>query len=155
MHCSTRESQVYLERPTRFLGIEVVEGWRLKLYHITALGQPATYLLLQDALKVAARVIESVPDTSDVLRLGFAGIHEGTRGTFLFVDWWADRKELHHRGFYSDAGPKFEFKPCPTSDPLGCVWDLRVIGFEAEAWARHVLTEPSSIEGYLSDVLDS
>ena len=43
-----------------------------------------------------------------------------------------------------------------ATGPAACVWDLRVIGFERDAWLSKVLRNPSGpdIDAYLSERLN-
>lgn len=128
----------YERRTIRFLELWRIGPCDVKVYHLAPLGAPAVApATLQRAFAVTQRLLDGRGFNGDVHRVGFVGIHDGHRGTFLFVDWWADEKELHHRGFYAEDRESFE--PLEHDDAIACVWDLHLIAFESEAWREEVL----------------
>lgn len=131
----------YEPRKISFIGRWELNGGTAKVYHIAHRdGQPGEGLL-EAARATAERVF---PDA-----YGFIGIHEGNGATVLFVDWWADENELHHRLFILDD----VFREAAKDEFTACVWDLQVICHERESWVRHVM-DRSDIEGYLQDTIE-
>jgi len=141
----------YQQRCIHPLGIWSFGSWRFKVYQIKL---SSSNNLEQDVLAAARAVIPDViakyADCSNNYNAGFIGLHRGRRGLFLFVDWWADEKELHQRCFYTDQGC-ICLQPTSYEDPIGCVWDLKLIAFEAECWVRHFLAQSHSVDAYLAD----
>ncbi|MBX3747035.1 MAG: isochorismatase [Verrucomicrobiae bacterium] len=148
--------QPYEPRPIRFLEIWEHAGWRLKVYGIAYRRPAPRPELVQAAMRVAAERLNAIPCCLLHYSVGFLGIHDGRTANFVFVDWWADENELHHHVYIS-----------PTNDPealdyrtptglAACVWDLRVIGFERDAWLTTVLRNPTGpdLEEYLRTTLN-
>lgn len=69
----------------------------------------------------------------------------------MFVDWWADENELHHHVYVSPSADPSNLEYKTPTGLTACAWDLFLIGFERDAWVRHVLQESESpdLEGYL------
>ncbi|HEX8128556.1 MAG TPA: hypothetical protein VF527_05590 [Pyrinomonadaceae bacterium] len=131
----------YEPRPIRFLEEWAIDGWRLKVYGIAYRRAQPRAELIETARHVAR---ESLPaaHTGGNYGVGYVGIHDGRGANFIFVDWWADENELHHRVY---AAPSQELKDLPEITATGlsvCVWDLRVQCFEREAWLETVLRNP-------------
>jgi hypothetical protein len=88
--------------------------------------------------------------------VGFACIHQGKTGNFAFIDWWADENELHHHVYVStDAAPE-TFRYVTPDGLIACVWDLRLMWFEREAWVSSALQKGATpdLAGYLALRLD-
>jgi hypothetical protein len=129
----------YEPRSIRFLELWRHGNWRLKVYGIAygrATPRPA---LIEAAKAVAADRLTAIPQSLQHYSVGFLGIHDGRTSNFVFVDWWADENELHHHVYVS---PKHEPERLAYAIPTGviaCVWDLRVLAFERQAWLDTVL----------------
>ena len=78
-------------------------------------------------------------------------MHDAASGCYIFVDWWANENELHHRPFVAPADNPFDFTPVPQEGSTACTWDLAVIAFERDAWVREVLAKDNdpALEIYL------
>lgn len=146
----------YKERPIRFLEVWQNGGWRLKLYGI-AYGRPSPRPELVEAAKAIARQrLESVPNSIQHYSVGFLGVHDGRTANFVFVDWWADENELHHHVYVLPADEPSRFTYTTPTGLIACVWDLRVMAFERQAWLDTVLKRPHSpdVDAYLSQTLN-
>lgn len=145
----------YEPRPVTPLGVEDIEGWRVKLYGI-AYGRDQPRPELLDASLAAAALDLPQPAVGDSrYGVGFLGVHDGRGGNFVFLDWWAQENELHHVVFFSSATEPAELRRGADGDPIACAWDLTVVGHERDAWVRHVLANPSGpdLDAYLADQL--
>ena len=140
----------YEPRPIRFLELWQSDGWRLKVYGI-AHGKPAPRGELIDAAKqVARRTLTTVANATSHYSVGFLGIHAGRTGNYVFVDWWADENELHHRFYIGPSDDPTQLKDMSGNGPAACVWDLRVMAFERDAWLECILKNPRpDVEAYL------
>ena len=150
------ESGVIAERSIHFLHVWTIGSWKLKAYSIRLKNRqgPVADEVLHAGFRVARQVLQEIDVTKvNQYGVGFVGIHEGTRGLFIFVDWWADRHELHHVGYYSEGKDGIDLKPCEPSDAIACIWDIRLMEFEARAWARSLMSAEPSKEQYLLEVL--
>ena len=143
-------------RPIRLLELWQPDGWRIKIYGI-AYGRPMPRGELIEAAKdVAQTTLTTKAGKTQHYSVGFVGVHDGRTGNFVFVDWWADENELHHHVFISPPGEPAALFDMTATGPAACVWDLRVIGFERDAWLSKVLRNPSGpdIDAYLSERLN-
>jgi hypothetical protein len=141
----------YAPRPIRFLELWQPGNWRVKVYGI-AYGRAAPRAELIDAAKhFAERTLATAADATAHYSVGFLGIHDGRTSNFVFADWWADENELHHRVFISPTDEPANLVDRTATGPAACVWDLRVIGFERDAWLETVLRNPAgpSFDNYL------
>jgi hypothetical protein len=148
----------YETRPVRFLGIFEHEGWRLKVYGISALEEtPASELL--DAIKfVATSVLPQPAVTDERYGVGFLYAHQGQNGGgYASVNWWADENELHHHQFEAPPGGLDDLKPIEvTGGSAACVWDLTVIAFERDAWVDSVLSDAQGdLDAYMAQYLEA
>jgi hypothetical protein len=151
-----RTKSVYDERSITFLGLWSAEGWRFKAYFLTAFPEENLPIDVEAAVRgIVGLVVRGNNAADESPRAGFLGIHRGTRGYFLFVDWWANSKELYQRTFYCTNEQVPRFEETTGSDPVGCVWDVRLLGRESNSWVNHVLSGSPSIQGYLEDIVSS
>jgi hypothetical protein len=140
----------YEARPIRFLEEWRHAGWRLKVYGLSYRRERPRAALVETAKRLARECLPEAGAGGNYA-VGYVGAHDGRAANFIFVDWWADENELHHRVF---AAPSNELKDLPEITATGlsvCVWDLRVQSFEREAWLDAVLRNPneSSLDDYL------
>ena len=146
----------YKERPIRFLELWTSAGWRLKVYGI-AYNHPTPRPELVEAAKiVAAQRLANVPNSMRHYSVGFVGVHDGRTSNFVFVDWWADENELHHHVYVSPTDEPARLTYSTPSGLVACVWDLRVMEFERQAWLDTVLKQSSNpdFDAYLNIRLD-
>lgn len=61
----------------------------------------------------------------------------------MFVDYWANEYERFHFVYVSPADDPTALRFVTPTDLSACVWDLRVIGFERQAWIDAVLANPA------------
>jgi prepilin-type processing-associated H-X9-DG protein len=129
----------YEERSIRFLELWQHAGWRLKVYGIACGGRTPRLELIEAAKVVAKERLASVPESRRHYSVGFLGIHDGRTANFVFVDWWADENELHHHVYISPTDEPARFTYASPTGLVACVWDLRVMAFERQAWLETVL----------------
>lgn len=140
----------YQSRPIRFLELWQTAGWTLKLYGI-AYRRPSPWPELLVAAKSAAVAHLAKIQTNNHYHLGFMGVHDGRGANFVFVDYWADENELHHHVYVSPATQPANLEYVTPTGLIACVWDLRVICFERQAWLETVLANPAgpNLQEYL------
>ena len=129
----------YQSRPIRFLELWQHKGWRIKVYGIAS-ERPIPRDQLTAAVKaVAIKRLAGVPASVNHYSVGFLGIHDGETANFVFIDWWADENELHHHVYVSPTDDPSRLTYATPTGVIACVWDLRVIAFERQAWLDTVL----------------
>jgi hypothetical protein len=142
----------YKVRPIRFLELWGEAGWKLKVYGIAykrAYPRPE----LVEAAKAVARVHLLQPSAlQQSYRVGFLGVHDGRGANFVFLDYWANENELHHHVYVSPSDKPASLEYVTPTGLTACVWDLRVLCFERQAWIDTVLTNPTGpdLEKYLT-----
>lgn len=128
--------------------------WRMKLYGIAHRGELPRRELLESAKRIAANQLRK--ETVNNYKVGFIGAHDGSKASFVFVDFWGNENELFHRVFISRCNDPSELRPAENSDPSVCVWDLRLQAFERETWIKHILCKADApdFDGYLAERLN-
>lgn len=141
----------YKPRSVRYLHQWEHEGWRLKVYGISAWDARPPEALVNAAKRIAC---ESLPIPATESRrhgVGMLGAHHGKSASFVFVSWWAELYELNHF-LYRGRRDSFDELAPVRSGLVGCTWDLRLIAFERDAWVQALQgnsAEPD-LEAYLS-----
>lgn len=143
----------YRPRPIRYIELWEEADWRLKVYGI-AYDRPLPRPEVIEAAKAVTRTHlsrEGICRTCDH-GVGFLGIHDGRGANFVFFDFWADENELHHHVYVSPTDQPNRWDYVTPSGLIACVWDLRVMCFERQAWVDAVLANPSGpdIDAYLA-----
>jgi hypothetical protein len=144
----------YKARPIRFLELWDVDGWRVKVYGISATSdRPGEGLV--DAAKAVAR--ERLPEPNEAGRhgVGFLIAHEGADSTWALVDWWANGCLLHHHLYGGGHPESLDLQPV-TDGLTACTWELAVIGFERQAWLDTVFAaDEPDIDRYMDRRLET
>ena len=141
----------YRPRPIRFVELWQVGNWRIKTYGIAA-GRPSPRSELMAAAKAAAGDrLNAADNQARHYGVGFLGVHDGRTSNFVFIDWWADENELHHHVYVSPTDDPAKLRYTTPSGVIACVWDLRLMAFERQAWLDAVLNNPRgpSVDEYL------
>lgn len=158
----------YQTRPIRFIQLIEFNGWRVKVYGISAHNEfPAPAIikaaeeLAQEQLPMPA-VWSAAPDSEPTVsedRYGVAIliVHEGREGNFVLVSWWVGENMLQHHVYYAPATPPFTFEYLSPTGLMACVWELAVLVFERQAWIDTVLANYSGpdLDAYLSRQLSA
>ena len=148
----------HIKRYIRFSHIAQFGSWRLKVYTISSKEEiDSSYL--ETALRCAELEISEY-ERDDHYAVGFVTIHIAEQFNQIIIDWWANENELRHQVYKSTPGNKQDFTKITASGEAFCIWELRVIGFEREAWLEHVIHANPLLsneieEAYLSEELYS
>ena len=134
-----RNPMTFAPRAVASLGI-VRGAWAAKLYAIRSARWRAADL---PARAVLAEAVRAAMDTLDAPRdhpLGFAILHMADDGTYLLLSRFNDANNLRHRVFAATpAGARLELAPLADPHVVCCVWEMRVMMGEADAWIDAVL----------------
>lgn len=145
----------YQPRPARFIRLERIRDWRVKIYgiatpDIATSGHVPRPQLIEATVARAAAVLPAEANACGRMGVGFAIAHDAATASIALVYWWQAANELHQRVF---AGPREDPNAMQKlADPgAGCVWELGIIDFERRAWIADVLGNPSGpdLERYL------
>jgi len=128
----------YSPRTIQFLELWEHEGWRMKVYAISEGGEKPHREFVKMAHSLASRTLPAA-GTPNCHGLGFIVIHIADMFNQIIVDWWERSNELRHHVFKAEANHPLHFDEITASGEAFCVWELRVIGYEREAWLDTVL----------------
>lgn len=147
-------SATYKKRPIRYLGTFEKDGWRLKVYGISALSERPSDALV-NAIKAKAAEILPFPAVADSrYGVGFLYAHQGRDGGgFASVNWWANENELFHYQYEASPDSVSALRPVEeTGGSACCVWDIAVIEHERRAWVECVLANTSGpdLDAYMA-----
>ena len=78
--------------------------------------------------------------------MGFLGVHNGRGADVVYIDWWAEENELHHHVYVAPHSQLDQFEYVTSTGLIACVWDLRVLCFECQAWLQSVLANPNAAD---------
>jgi hypothetical protein len=148
-------AEPYVRRSVRCLSSLTFDGWRVKLYGIAYRGERPVQALVDAAVAAAQASLPRPAVTHDRYGVGFVGAHDGRGANFVFVNWWANEDELHHRAWLSSKEEPGRLRATGPDDFTACAWDLAVIAHERGAWIRHVLdrAQGPDLDAYLADQL--
>jgi len=144
------------KRPIRFIRLWEQSGWRAKLYGISEFSEFPDDVFLEAGEKVAEQILPLPAITSQRYGLAFITVHTAKMFNQVIVDWWERENELRHRVFKAEPEAPLDFREITESGEAFCVWELRVISFERDAWVNFVLDGKNGpdIEGYLRQKLN-
>ena len=142
----------YQPRPLSFLGVEAVAGYLLKVYAIRpAADQPVERERFAERWDLAAGVLPQPAVAEGRPGVGVAILHQARGDDYLILSWWDRENELPTRVFL--GGPK-GWRAAQGGESF-CVWDLRVMWWEREAYVGTVLAgRADGVEAYLTTTMD-
>jgi len=158
----------YARRPIRFLELATIDGWRVKTYGISAKGDTPSPTLVQTAKQLAGKALPTPPvrvnrngssddggeplDSLDRYGVAVLIVHEAREGCFVLLDWWTGENMLQHHVYFSPDTNNPEFEDVADTGIGACVWELKVLSFEREAWIDCVLASErgADLDGYCS-----
>ena len=142
----------YQPRPLKFLGVESVAGYSLKIYAIRHPEQnfaPERFAVWQN---LAAAALPQPTITEERSGVGFAVLHQAQGSDYLILCWWDRENELPTRVFLKTDAEDWRIAGVNESF---CVWDLRVVWWEREAYVGTVLAgSADALESYLATVTE-
>lgn len=145
-----RKKAQFSVRPARFFGSDDRHGWRLKRYEITLDGRDIASEIRVGAEAAIDRHLIAMAIEPTV---GFVVLHAGEDAIWLLINLWHGEL-LHQVTLSASLNTPGVFAPVGANGPSACVWELRVIAREREAYVQHVLlapTDPARADIYLSD----
>jgi hypothetical protein len=141
----------YEPRPLAFLGGASVAGYRLKVYSILYGDRPFDAARFRRTREIAATALPQPAVTTSRPGIGFAIQRQGKTGDYVIFGWWDQENELPIRVFVADAGG---WRPARDGESF-CVWDLRVIWSEREAYVGTVLAgRDDVVDAYLAATVE-
>jgi len=117
-----------------------IGNWRLKQYGIRGLGRPIPAAMLEAAAQIARESAPAPAIAPARYGLGFVIAHEAQAFNTITVDWWENTNELRHKVFRADSG-RHSYADVTALGGSACVWELRIMAFERDAWVDSVLKD--------------
>ncbi len=147
----------YVARPIKFIDQVDSEGWRIKVYGISAKSLPLPEEVVSEGIKYTLSHLPQPAISEQRYGVGFLIIHHGTMRNWYLLDWWEKEDIIHHKLFSSTLDKPSSISAEPDKSLIACVHELRVITFESEAWIKTVLSrdDKPSFENYLRRRLNS
>jgi hypothetical protein len=138
-------------RPLAFLGVESVVGYRLKIYAITYGNESFDRNRFVDAWLLASDELPHPAVTDQRPGFGFVILHQGKTGDYFILCWWDRENELPTRVFIRDSKG---WRKSIGGESF-CVWDLKVMWFEREAYVGKVLMgDGGGPEAYFAEIIE-
>ena len=108
--------------------------------------------LIEIGKNIARRSLPQPSINESRYGIGFLCIHEARDANFFLVDWWSDENAINHHIYKSSFKSPTEIEEITLKGPNMCVWELRLISYERQAWLDNVLSNPKGpdIESYLN-----
>lgn len=131
--------------PRKVARVAIVQNqWTAKVYSITSDARHHEPRPSVDLLKAAVYNAMPMLDTEYDHPLGFAIVHFANDGTYLLLTRFNNANNIRHRVF-SVRQKDQHIALDPLGDPnlIACVWELRLMRFEADTWIKAVL-EPEN-----------
>ncbi len=91
----------YVTRPTKFIDQVNSEGWRIKIYGISAKSLPLPKDVVSEGIKNLLPHLPQPAITEQRYGVGFLIIHHGTMRNWYLLDWWEKEDIIHHKLFSS------------------------------------------------------
>jgi hypothetical protein len=127
--------------PRRVVGLGTVRGeWVAKLYAILSDRWQIESLPSPEALR--ALVLHAMDQLDAPLDhgCGFAIFHMADDGIYLLVTRFNNANNLRHQVYAVTVGEgKHRLNALADQHIIACVWELRLMQFEADAWTKCVL----------------
>src|SRR6266568_5036665 len=100
----------YNERPIRFIDKYEHQGWRLKLYSISAKQEYVPPQLVEAAKPVVAGILPADAITPQHYGVGFVILHEGLDGNYVLTSWWEGENMLCHHVWAAPSDQPTSFR---------------------------------------------
>jgi hypothetical protein len=140
----------YEPRPLTPLGVVELHGFRLKAYSIVYGDAPFHRERFDAGLRLAERELPAPALTAGRPGVGFVVLHQSRTGPYLALGWWDNENELPVRVFLEDAAG---WRVAAGGESF-CVWDLRVVWHEREAYVRTMLGGEADKGAYLAAIAE-
>ncbi len=141
----------YQPRPLHFLGVESDAGQRLKIYALRPADRAFDRDRFTGGWELATRSLPPPDIAAGRPGVGFVILHQGAISDNFILCWWDGQIDLPTRVFVNG---REGWRPAAGGESF-CVWDLRVIWWEREAYVTTVLAgRPDGVEAYLATVAE-
>ena len=124
----------------------------MKIYGISSLGETPEQGFIETAKNVASSTLPAPATEAARYGAAFVTFHRAEMFNQIIVDWWERVNELRHHVFKSLPERPYAFEEITASGEAFCIWELRVIGFERDAWLEMAIKNGNGngIDDYLN-----
>jgi hypothetical protein len=140
----------YERRPLTPLGILELRSNRLKAYSIVYGDAPFERDAFDAGLELAEHELPAPAVAPGRPGVGFVILHQSRIGPYIILAWWDNDNELPVRVFLQQDA---NWRPAGPSESF-CIWDLRVLWHEREAYIRTMLNGSPDVAGYLAETIE-
>lgn len=146
-------SEPYSTRPIRFLDLAEEAGWRIKVYGISVHDPRPDTALVDAAKQLAFEQLPSPATTDNRYGVAILIVHEAREGNYILLDWWFGENMLKNFVYFSTHDDPTAFEDISPTGTMACVWELRVLSHERQAWLDTMLANENGpdVEAYLSE----
>jgi hypothetical protein len=146
----------YARRSVRFLELSERDGWKVKVYGISAKNERPNQALVEASKEIAYKRLPLPAVAPNRYGLGVLIVHEGVDANYVLVDWWVNECILQNHVYTSELNDPSAFEYISPTGMTVCVWELPVLAFERDAWVNNILSSAArpNVEGYLSQRLN-
>ncbi len=137
-----RLREPYMTRSIRFLEVWETHGWRVKVYGIRYRGELPDRQVVDVAKQLAGRLLPIPAVADERYGVGWIIAHQACDANWFLVDWWTSENALIHQLYMSPLEQPDQLTHASSTGLTACVWELRVVGFERQAWIDTVLANP-------------
>jgi len=133
----------YQPRDCHFIEAKKVAGIDLKLYLICSSQFGLADIPAQDVLEqLYAQAFNGWQAQNDH-NVGFAILHLADDGLYFLASVWNDANMIRHKvlGLSYDADGNTVIAPLGEPSIIACVWELKLMSFERDAWIECVLNK--------------
>ena len=125
----------YKPRLCAYLGESRVRGYRLKTYSIVPKKVRFELNRFEPAIQLATGALPQPAVTPSRPGVGLLIFHQGATGDYIVMSWWDNENEMPTRVFVRESNT---WRSAAESESF-CVWDLKVMWHEREAYVQTLL----------------
>lgn len=100
----------YTTRPVEFINQVNTEGWRIKIYGISAESLPLPQELVAEGMQSVLPHLPQPAVTEQRYGVGFLIIHQGTMRNLFLLDWWEKGQRIQTGAPCSSLGSYYWLK---------------------------------------------
>lgn len=137
-----RLGEPYMTRSIRFLELMETAGWRIKVYGIRYHNDVPDDEVIGAVKQLASQQLPTPAITNERYGVGWIIAHQARDANWFLIDWWTSENVLMHQLYMSPLEQPDQLTHVSPTGLTACVWELRVVGFERQAWIDTVLANP-------------
>lgn len=144
----------YKTRAVRLIEIYSLNGWRIKVYSISAKNEFAHKdIIITAKINLAEWLKNDTNYEYENYKITTLIVHEGIDGCYVILNWWLGENMSQQHIYISSNRQPYKFELRSDKGLSVCVWEMAVLWHERNAWIKHVLQKATApdFESYLND----